>query len=252
MTQTTYGSKTHKTVRIESDAGYCGRRERCNCGDVLAKMREDCVNWITAAPAVLVHDKECHTDAAVAAIQFALEDDDGLSFLRYWNTGDFDILRKEWPEAPEAVYIGADPLHPQTSLISIAAPAQRDNADLLLALRDIAPRLKAISVEAGKGHDTMLAGLLSTVASQANVALRCHELANILPSPAITRVQSVPDILFDGHAVLKALSWQALGRTSPDNVADVLDAVVRLMRNETPVPDTEAPANTAAAGRLKP
>lgn len=51
------------------------------------------------------------SDAAVEAIQFALNDDEGLLFLRYWNQGDFDVIRREWPDAPEAVYIGADPLH---------------------------------------------------------------------------------------------------------------------------------------------
>ncbi len=50
-------------------------------------------------------------NAAVAAIQFALETDDGLSFLRLWNEGEFDVLRKEWPDAPEAIYVGADPLY---------------------------------------------------------------------------------------------------------------------------------------------
>ncbi|MDZ5605328.1 hypothetical protein SJI00_21365 [Pseudomonas sp. RP23018S] len=54
---------------------------------------------------------EVVTDAAVAAIQFALEDDDGMQFLRLWNQGDFDVIRSEWPEAPEQVFIGADPLH---------------------------------------------------------------------------------------------------------------------------------------------
>lgn len=59
------------------------------------------------------------SDAASAAIQFALEvdgeDSSGLNFLSRWNQGDFDICRKEWPEAPEACYIGADPLHPKSA-----------------------------------------------------------------------------------------------------------------------------------------
>lgn len=56
-------------------------------------------------------------DPAVAAIQFALEThSDGLHFLRLWNEGEFDLLRREWPEAPEDIYIGADPL--------LEAPAQ--------------------------------------------------------------------------------------------------------------------------------
>jgi hypothetical protein len=49
--------------------------------------------------------------AAVAAIAFALEDDGCEEFLRCWNEGDFDAIRREWPEAPEEVFIGADPLH---------------------------------------------------------------------------------------------------------------------------------------------
>jgi 3-polyprenyl-4-hydroxybenzoate decarboxylase len=50
-------------------------------------------------------------NAAVAAIQFALETDDGLAFLRCWKEGNFDAIRREWPEAPVAVFVGADPLH---------------------------------------------------------------------------------------------------------------------------------------------
>lgn len=53
------------------------------------------------------------SNCAVAAIQFALSisDDSELDFLRLWNEGEFDKLRKEWPEAPEEIYIGADPLY---------------------------------------------------------------------------------------------------------------------------------------------
>lgn len=54
------------------------------------------------------------TNAAIAAIQFALEADDGLTWLRCWNEGDFDACRNEWPETPEECFIGADPLHPST------------------------------------------------------------------------------------------------------------------------------------------
>lgn len=57
-------------------------------------------------------------DAAVAAIKYALEecddDEDGMQFLRRWNEGEFDIIRDNWPNVPEEVFIGADPLHPET------------------------------------------------------------------------------------------------------------------------------------------
>lgn len=47
-------------------------------------------------------------DAAMAAIQFALNEDDGMAFLRLWKQGDFDAIRREWPGAPEAVFISDD------------------------------------------------------------------------------------------------------------------------------------------------
>lgn len=54
-------------------------------------------------------------NAAVAAIQFALETDEGMTFLRCWNQGDFDVIRREWPDAPKEVFIGTDPLHSETA-----------------------------------------------------------------------------------------------------------------------------------------
>lgn len=50
---------------------------------------------------------------AVAAIQFALTDPEGMTFLRLWNEGEFDTLRREWPDAMRKIYIGADPLATQ-------------------------------------------------------------------------------------------------------------------------------------------
>lgn len=55
---------------------------------------------------------------AVAAIQYALDmsDEDGMIFLRMWNEGEFDEIREEFPDAPEEIFIGADPLHPETEI----------------------------------------------------------------------------------------------------------------------------------------
>ncbi|MFP3609237.1 hypothetical protein SB778_03870 [Paraburkholderia sp. SIMBA_050] len=47
-------------------------------------------------------------NAAVPAIQFALEADEGMTWLRLWNEGEFEACRREWPEAPDDCYIGAD------------------------------------------------------------------------------------------------------------------------------------------------
>lgn len=46
----------------------------------------------------------------LAAIQYTLKDEDGLVFLQCWNEGDFQAIRKEWPDAPEEVF-WADPLY---------------------------------------------------------------------------------------------------------------------------------------------
>lgn len=48
-------------------------------------------------------------DAAVEAMKYALRTDEGMEFLRCWMQGDFDAIRKEWPDAPESVFVGADP-----------------------------------------------------------------------------------------------------------------------------------------------
>ena len=50
-------------------------------------------------------------DSASAAIEFALNDSDGIDFLRLWSSGEFDVIRCNWPDAPEEVYVSADPLY---------------------------------------------------------------------------------------------------------------------------------------------
>ena len=57
--------------------------------------------------------------AAIAAIVFSLETDCWLEFLRCWNKGNFDSIREEWPDAPESVFVGTDPLHGKQSAIQV-------------------------------------------------------------------------------------------------------------------------------------
>ncbi|WP_312299153.1 hypothetical protein [Stutzerimonas nitrititolerans] len=49
-----------------------------------------------------------------------------LEFLRLWNEGDFDALRAEWPDAPQAIYY-ADPLADHAAI-----DAALDRADEVL------------------------------------------------------------------------------------------------------------------------
>jgi hypothetical protein len=47
------------------------------------------------------------SDAAVAAIMFAQTTDHAPQFLNRWIHGDWDIIRREWPECPEEVFVDA-------------------------------------------------------------------------------------------------------------------------------------------------
>jgi len=49
-------------------------------------------------------------DPASAAIAFALKIEEPMEFLRLWNKGAFDEVRKHWPDAPDEVFIDTDPL----------------------------------------------------------------------------------------------------------------------------------------------
>lgn len=66
-------------------------------------------NVLTLRPAKQKTDRP--SDSAIAAMKYALTTDEGLEFLRCWMHGEFDAIRREWPDAPETVFIGADPLH---------------------------------------------------------------------------------------------------------------------------------------------
>lgn len=75
------------------------------------------------ARAAFPHEGASDPTPAIAAIAFALEADEGLAFLRCWNEGDFAAIRREWPEAPAEVFVGADPLHTgATDTAVMAAP----------------------------------------------------------------------------------------------------------------------------------
>lgn len=64
-----------------------------------------------------VVDTSTGMDASTAAILYALgldDRNDAIQFLRYWNEGDFDIIRANWENVPDEVFAGADAFHPNT------------------------------------------------------------------------------------------------------------------------------------------
>jgi hypothetical protein len=83
--------------------------------------------------------------APVAAIQFALSADEGMTWLRLWNEGEFEACRREWPEASDDCYIGADLAMPETRALLGAQNFENYASD---ALRDVlAERQRHVDVE---------------------------------------------------------------------------------------------------------
>ncbi len=81
---------------------------------ILKEQNPEAADWFAEAEAALTALPLPPPNPSTAAIAFALEntlsDHDGMEFLRLWNEGDFDTVREQWPDAPEEVFIGADPL----------------------------------------------------------------------------------------------------------------------------------------------
>ncbi|GMG94887.1 hypothetical protein Cmtc_61070 [Cupriavidus sp. TKC] len=49
------------------------------------------------------------SSAAIAAIAYAVTAEEGITFLRCWQQGEFETIRVDWPNAPEAVFLGVEP-----------------------------------------------------------------------------------------------------------------------------------------------
>lgn len=57
------------------------------------------------------HEVVSNGCAAVSAIAYAMspQTERPLEFLKRWHECDFAAIRREWPDAPEAVFVGSDP-----------------------------------------------------------------------------------------------------------------------------------------------
>jgi hypothetical protein len=111
-------------------------------------------------------------------------------------------------------------------LITAARASQEAAAELDALKHDIA-RYVAIAAE----QATELSALTAS-------RERCKALEGAL--------RELPEELFDGHAVLMSLNPRQRVRTSPENVSDVLDAVVKLIRSRALVGPSDAAGGDSA------
>lgn len=77
---------------------------------VSEKMTEAQMNKADLTAGGAEADEFIDVDPAAAAIGYALQTEEPLEFLRLWNEGNFEAIRREWPGAPDDIYIGADPM----------------------------------------------------------------------------------------------------------------------------------------------
>lgn len=70
---------------------------------------------------------------ALAIIELALasEPHDAYDLLRMWMEGDFDAIRQGWPQAPDAVFAGAEVCHPETAA-ALAGSTRAERIEALL------------------------------------------------------------------------------------------------------------------------
>ena len=62
------------------------------------------------------------TDAAIELIKFAAtKDAESQDVLVLWLAGEFRVLKEEFPDIPDACFVGCDPEHP----LSTADPVPR-------------------------------------------------------------------------------------------------------------------------------
>lgn len=93
---------TTELIGIVSSKNYCGRMLTYIDLNENRKYLKDGQPVFASPPP--------KTDAAVAAIKYALNGDEPMVFLRLWFQGDFDVIWREWGNVPDEVFIGADPL----------------------------------------------------------------------------------------------------------------------------------------------
>ena len=77
--------------RIEGDLHRLMNSAWLNCSDLIHRHER--------------HNQSAMPVAAKAAMEYAVVAEEGQVFLKLWQEGDFDSIRKEWPDAPETIYV---------------------------------------------------------------------------------------------------------------------------------------------------
>lgn len=121
-----FDSETKEVLRTDAlcQLSYCnGLKAGWNfCVDDNEAGYSNAMNGVIEAVRVLKQNRDTEPPAVVvdepdpsicfnAAINYALKcgsGDGGLEFLACWREGNFDAIRKEWPDAPSAVFEGAE------------------------------------------------------------------------------------------------------------------------------------------------
>lgn len=77
--------------RIEGDLHRLMNSAWLNCSDLIYRQKR--------------HSQSPLPVAAKTAMEYAVTAQEGQTFLKLWQEGDFDAIRKEWPDAPEMIYV---------------------------------------------------------------------------------------------------------------------------------------------------
>lgn len=75
------------------------------CGDLLRIMNTAWLNCFDFIHRYERQQEEAMPASAKAAMEYAATADEGQAFLQRWMAGDYETIRKEWPDAPDVIYV---------------------------------------------------------------------------------------------------------------------------------------------------
>lgn len=171
-------------------------------------------------------------NAFYAGVKFAIEG---------WSNGSEPVISQDRDEAYDEI-----DRHLRNTMDDVCYAGASQALEIIYAVQQpaIPPGWReAIESISEFGDDTLCDEALQSIyASRENTEAALRIAVRLTKQEAIEKLEKlaavqaqpeIPPVLFDGYAVYQALG-NAQARTSPENVSDVLDAVVRLIRAEAP------------------